>query len=147
MRFVIVVILVACGGGAAQKAAPANAEPRGSLRSSRVALTTRAALAPHDGTVVEIEGMYTVTDIGPYKLAYERPDGTLATTKLVAGIRLDDNTLISIGARTPEEHALAGRRVRASGTIQMAWPPRQDRDVAQPDPRPWLVKITQLAAI
>ena len=86
----IVGIRDAFGGGGEklQKPAPQVAEPRKSLQSSRVALTTKAALAEHDGMVVEIEGVYTMTDIGPYKLAYERPDGTLATTKLVAGIRL-----------------------------------------------------------
>jgi hypothetical protein len=110
-------------------------------------ITTRQQLAAHDGTVVEIEGVYAILDLGRYKLAFKRPDGTLGTTHRMACIRLADDTAVTLGARTEAEHALEGQRVRATGRVEMAWPPRQPPHVAQPNPSPWLLEIAKLDPI
>ena len=110
-------------------------------------ITTKQQLAAHDGTVAEIEGVYTISNLGRYKLAFERPDGTFGTTNLMACIRLADGSTVRLGARSATEHALAGQRVRVTGRIEMAWPPRQPPHVAQPDPSPWLLQIAKLDPI
>jgi hypothetical protein len=107
-------------------------------------ITTKQQLAAHDGKVVEIEGVYAILDLGRYKLAFERPDGTFGTTHRIACIRLEDGSAVTLGARSEAEHALAGQRVRATGRVEMAWPPRQPPHVAQPDPSPWLLEIAKL---
>lgn len=111
-----------------------GADPPRTIRNGR-------ELAGNGHRVVELVGTYRVRDISPYKIMVEQPDGSYTTVRHDSTVILDDGTSVQLGARPEAEHVLDGVRVRAVGSLDEAWPPRRDPDVAQPDAAPTLVAV------
>src|SRR5688572_7860948 len=147
MRLVAIGVTVVAACGGSQRNSPPAGVLAADLGDRASVLTRLAELAERDHTVVDVEGAYVLVDIGPYKMAYTLPDGSVRTTKTIVQLRLADDSALTLGARPEAEHAFLGKRVRVTGRVEMQWPPRQDPEVAQPDPTPWLVDITAVRAI
>lgn len=110
-------------------------------------LHTASELEGKGGEVVDVVGTYRVVDMGRYKYVVEQPGGGYTTVNHFSVLDLDDHTHVEIGPRDEAEHALRGRRVRARGRFEPAWPPRQPPHVAQPDPKPALVQVVSVEPV
>ena len=105
-------------------------------------ITSSADIAGKDDQLVRVVGVYTVQNLGRYRIISTLADGTELQSNKLSYLKLDDDSSVRLGARPEDEHALAGQRVVATGKLKELWPPRQPDHVAQPDAKPTLVEIS-----
>jgi hypothetical protein len=105
-------------------------------------IRSKADIAGKDGQVVQVSGVYTIQDLGRHRIVSTLADGSELQSNKLSYLRLDDDSTVRLGARPDSEHALAGQRVTATGTLKEAWPPPQPDHVAQPNAKPTLVPVT-----
>jgi hypothetical protein len=102
-----------------------------------------AALAAHQGEVVELVGRYDIWDLGPHRVMVELPDGRSRPVRKVVNLELDDQSVVRLWVRPAEEMTrLEGQRVIARGRlyIEKAAPPH----MASPSPAPSLLDIERI---
>jgi hypothetical protein len=105
-------------------------------------ITRSDDIAGKEDQVVRVVGVYSIQDLGRYRIVSTLADGTELKSNKLSYLKLDDDSSVRLGARPEDEHALAGKRVIATGRLKEAWPPRQPAHVAQPDAKPTLLEIT-----
>jgi hypothetical protein len=71
-------------------------------------------------------------------------DGSELQSNKLPYLELDDDSSVRLGARPDCEHALAGRRVSPTGTLEEAWPPQRPDHVAQQHAKRSLVPVTSV---
>lgn len=107
-------------------------------------ITSKADIAGKDGQTVRVTGVYTIQDLGRHRIVSTLADGSELQSNKLSYLKLDDDGSVRLGARPDSEHALAGKRVVATGTLKESWPPAQPDHVAQPNAKPTLVPVTSV---
>lgn len=106
-------------------------------------ITTKDGFAGQDDQVVRVAGVYTVQDLGRYRIVSTLADGTEVQSSYLVLLSLDDGSTLRLGARPDDERPrLTGQRVAATGRYKTAWPPPQPDHVAQPNAKPTLIEIS-----
>lgn len=138
------IALAACGRPAASPPVENRASSDdGTHKDDTRMITSKDGLAGMDDQIVTVVGVYTVQDLGRYRIVSELADGTELQSNKLSYLQLDDGSTVRLGARPDDERArLLDQRVAATGTYKAAWPPPQPDHVAQPNAKPTLVRVT-----
>jgi hypothetical protein len=140
----LLLACAACGGpahlDAGDSLAHAGGDPMPTIKSGD-------DIASHDDQQVEVVGTYKVQDLGRYRIVSVTASGEKIQSNQLAYVELDDGKNVRLGARPDDElEQRKNQRVRATGRLKAAWPPRQPDHVAQPDPAPTLIEISAVAS-
>ncbi len=111
-------------------------------------IESKAGLASADDQTVSVAGVYTVQDLGRYRIVSVGADGTKHQSNQLVYLELGDGSSVNLGARPDDERpTLTGKRVVATGKFKAAWPePDPSGKAAQPKPEPTLIEISAVRA-
>lgn len=93
---------------------------------------------------MQVEGVYTVQNLGRYRIISVQADGSQVQSNKLAYLVLDDGSEVRLGARPDAELGLEGQRVVAEGSEVADWPSAQDPRGAQVNAKPTLLQVTSV---
>ncbi len=110
-------------------------------------VNTAGDISGHTGKVVQVQGTYTVQNLGGHALKIQQPDGGWKKVHQIALIKLSDGTFVELAERPDEELTrLGGKRVVATGKLIAAIEPPSEPVMARPDALPRLAEISAITA-
>jgi len=150
MRFAALAFLLAgCGHGTPREQEPPDhivvadaAAPSEDLMT----ITSSEQIAGQDDQIVHVVGLYLVQNLGRYRIVSTQADGTEIQSNKLSYLQLTDGGTVRLGARPAEElPKLTEQRVIVTGRMREKWPPPDPTGrMAQPDPKPTLIEISEI---